>query len=350
VMESLPISAGRRIVLLISLALALSCQPSGKQPSAPDREANASITTFDGAAGKLIEQLQLQGDYVNSRQFPSMIKAETVHEELGGNMLLIDLRKKEFYIKGHIRGAVNVRRSEILDYFENDILPFKYNKIILVCYSGHLASYTTQILRLMGYGNVYAMRYGMSGWHHDFAKDFWLAGISSDHEDELVAKTGLKPPSTYQPVLQTRGITGEEILNERARAALSDDNGPIFIDQEEVFQHPDDYFIINFERKDKYESGHIPGAVRYKPQGTLGIPSEMSTIPTDKTIVVYCDTGHTSQFAVAYLRLFGFDARSMTYGNNGFMHHKMVQERDTLSWHPFTEEDIHDFPYVTGIP
>ena len=348
-MESLCVSAGRT-VLLLSLVLALSCQQSGKQTSEPDQAAPASITTFDGAAGKLIEQLRQQGDYVNSRQFPSMIKPETVYEELGGNMLLIDLRKEEFYRKGHIRGAVNIRRSEILGYFENEILPFKFDKIILVSYSGHLASYTTQVLRLLGYGNVYAMRYGMSGWHHDFAKDFWLAGISSDHQDELVSDTVSKPASIYQPVLQTNGTTGEEILYERAKAILSDDNGPIFIDQEAVFQNPDDYFIINFERKDKYASGHIPGAVRYKPQGTLGIPAEMSTIPTDKTIVVYCDTGHTSQFAVAYLRLFGYDARSMTYGNNGFMHQKMLEEREMLSWHPFTEEDIHDFPYVTGIP
>ena len=129
---------------------------------------------------------------------------------------------------------------------------------------------------------------------------------------------------------------------------LSDDNGPIFIDQETVFSNPEDYFIINFERKDKYESGHIPGAIRYKPQGTLGIPAEMSTIPTDQTVVVYCGTGHNSQFAVAYLQLFGYDARSLNYGNNGFMHQKMMEEREQLSWHPYTEEDTYDYPYVTG--
>jgi rhodanese-related sulfurtransferase len=347
-MKSLRVTAATWHIFLIFTALAPACQQSGKQPTAPEQTARASVTSFDGAAGVLIGQLREQGDYVNSRQFPSMIKAQTVYDELGGNMLLIDLRKEEFYRKGHIQGAVNVRRSEILDYFENDILPFQYDKIVLICYGGHLSSYTTQILRLMGYGNVYAMRYGMSGWHHDFAKDFWMAGISSDHQDELADEPGQKPPSVYQPLLQTSGTTGEEILYERARAALSEDNGPIFIDQESVFQNPEDYFIINFERKDKYESGHVPGAIRYKPQGTLGIPSVMSTIPTDKTIVVYCGTGHTSQFAVAYLRLFGYDARSMTYGNNGFMHQKMLEEREVLSWHPFTEEDIHDFPYVSG--
>ncbi|MCK4856228.1 MAG: rhodanese-like domain-containing protein, partial [Bacteroidales bacterium] len=182
----------------------------------------------------------------------------------------------------------------------------------------------------------------------DFAKDFWAARISNDFQDQLVSENSPKPPSSYQPVLQTPGTTGEEILHERIQQLLSEDRGPIFIDQESVFKNPDDYFIINFERKDKYESGHIPGAIRYKPQGTLGIPAEMSTIPTDQSVVVYCGTGHNSQFAVAYLRLFGYDAKSMNYGNNAFMHQKMMDERETLSWHPYTAEDTHDFPYVNN--
>ena len=36
------------------------------------------------------------------------------------------------------------------------------------------------------------------------------------------------------------------------------------------FQIRSKYFIINLERKDKYEDGHMPGAVRYKPEATLG--------------------------------------------------------------------------------
>ncbi len=335
-------------LLLTALNAPYSCKQSQRVDSAPEASTGKVINAFDGAAGMLIDQLREQGDYVNSRQFPSMISAQTVYEELGGNIHLIDLRREEYYRQGHIKGAVNVRRSEILDYFENKILPFQYDKIVLICYGGHIASYTTQILRLVGYGNVYAMRFGMSGWNGDFAEDFWIKGISSDFQDRLVSEENPKPPSLYQPVMHTTGTTGEEILYERARAVLSDDSGPIFIDQESVFENPDRYFIINFERKDKYESGHIPGAIRYKPQGTLGIPSEMGTIPTDRTVVVYCGTGHNSQFAVAYLRLFGYDARSLNYGNNGFMHQKMMDEREQLSWHPFIDEDIHDFPYVTG--
>ena len=75
----------------------------------------------------------------------------------------------------------------------------------------------------------------------------------------------------------------------------------------------------------------------------------METIPADKKIAVYCGTGHNSAFATAYLRLFGFDAKSITAGNNSFMHDKMLKEESSLSWQPFKEEMIFDYPYEKGI-
>jgi rhodanese-related sulfurtransferase len=72
----------------------------------------------------------------------------------------------------------------------------------------------------------------------------------------------------------------------------------------------------------------------------------MSTIPVDKTVVVYCGTGHNSGFVTAYLRLFGYDARTLKYGNNGFMHDRMVKQNAALSWLPFSDADINDFPVV----
>jgi 3-mercaptopyruvate sulfurtransferase SseA len=118
------------------------------------------------------------------------------------------------------------------------------------------------------------------------------------------------------------------------------------IKAENVFADPASFYVINYDRKDKYEAGHIPGAVRYKPGGTLSIISEMQTIPADKNILVYCGTGHNSSFVTAYLRLFGYDAKTLLYGNNSFMYDKMVNEKTTLSWLPFTEADIENYPLV----
>jgi rhodanese-related sulfurtransferase len=147
-------------------------------------------------------------------------------------------------------------------------------------------------------------------------------------------------------VIRTSAETGEELLRKRVEILLTTAHSDIFISSKVLLEDPGQYFIINFERKDKYEAGHIPGAYRYKQQGTLGIPSEMATLPVDSPILLYCGTGMSSAFAVAYLRLFGYDARSLSYGNNSFMHQKMIDERESLSWHPFTSDIPGEYPYV----
>jgi rhodanese-related sulfurtransferase len=339
-----------RLFIPLLLVIAFSCKPSGEQKAdtgtASQQEPTTSVTTFEGSAAILLQQLRDQGDYVNSRQFPSMIKPETVYPELDANNLIIDLRIADKYNKGHIKGAVNVEMDQLLSHFENDIIPFQYDKIVLVCNGGQRSSYATQLLRLQGYGNVYSMRWGMSGWNSEFSGYLWERVISSEYQDKLVQDSSPKPVSFNQPVIASSTLSGEDLLRERVSELLAQSPKDIFISKKTVFENPEQYFIINLERRDKYESGHIPGAIRYKPQGTLGIPSEMGTLPIDQTIVIYCGTGMSSAFAAAYLRLFGYDARSMSYGNNSFMHQKMLDEKEQLSWHPFTESIPQELPVV----
>jgi len=339
-----------RLLIPFLLLVVLSCKPSGEHKTVtetvPQKKSTTSVISFEGSAAILLQQLRDQGDYVNSRQFPSMIKPETVYSELDANNLIVDMRIAEKFIRGHIVGAVNVEMDRLLSYLENDIIPFQYDKIVLVCNGGQRSSYATQLLRLMGYGNVYSMRWGMSGWNSAFAGYLWEKYISSEHENKLVQESSPKPASANQPVFVSSDLSGEDLLRERVSDLLSQSPKNAFIKSTTLFEDPEKYFIINLERKDKYESGHIPGAVRYKPQGTLGIPTQMGTLPTDKPIVIYCGTGMTSAFAAAYLRLFGYDARSMSYGNNSFMHQKMLDEKEQLSWHPFTESIPQEYPFV----
>jgi rhodanese-related sulfurtransferase len=294
----------------------------------------------------LLKDLKENGDYVNSKVFPSLIKASIVNESLDNNILVIDLRSSKLYSEGHIKRAVNKKFEELPSYFEIGIKPFEYDKIIIVCENGQISSYTTSLLRLMGYGNVYSMRWGMSAWNKKYAQEGWLNGVSGKYEANLENKVNERPSSKAMPELNTGMTTGAEIGASRFRKLFEEGTGNILITADEVFSNPKKYFIINLERKDKYEDGHIPGAIRYKPEASLGFTEEMASIPSDKTVVVYCGTGHNSGFATAYLRLFGYDARTLKYGNNSFMYDKMVRQRTALSWLPFTSEDINDFAVV----
>lgn len=342
-------------ILLPFLLIPLLLGCPGKKPVENDAtktaESAESITatdqvSIDNETQLLLKDLADNGDYVNSREFPSLIKASVVYEGLGSNIHIIDMRSPLLFSQGHIKGAVNKRFEDLPVYFETGIKPFELDKIILVCEDGQLSSYVVSLLRLMGYGNTYAMRWGMSSWNRKFAESGWLKGLSGKYESRLEKTTHEKPLAVGMPEMRTGLTTGAEIAAERFRKLFAEGTGNVLITADEVFANPQQYFVINYERKDKYDDGHIPGAVRYKPNATLGFTSEMATIPPDKTVVLYCGTGHNSAFATAYLRLFGYDARTLKYGNNGFMHDWMKKDAAGLSWLPFSDSDINDFPVV----
>ena len=294
----------------------------------------------------LLKDLKENGDYVNSKVFPSLIKASIVNESLGKNILVVDIRSANQFAQGHIKGAVNKKFEDLPSYFEKGIKPFELDKIILVSEDGQVSSYTTCLLRLMGYGNVYSMRWGMSAWNNKYAKEGWLKGVSGKYETKLENTVNERPALLGMPELKTGLTTGSDIGAARFLKVFEGGISDIFVTADDVFSNPKKYYIINLDRKDKYEDGHIPGSVRYKPEGTLGYTDEMASIPFDKPVVVYCATGHNSGFATAYLRLFGYDAHTLRYGNNGFMYDKMVKERAALSWLPFGSEDVNNFDVV----
>jgi len=334
------------LLILLPVILAVSC--TGK--TSVKKQESVKETVVSPVIGQetllLLKELEESGDYVNSQYFPSLIKASVVNEEQGKNNLIIDLRSPELFSKGHIKSSVNKKFGDLPKYFETGIKPFEFNRIILVCEDGQMSSYSTALLRMMGYGNVFAMRWGMSGWNKNYAEEGWIKGVSGKYEKHLDTTVRETPQPKGMPEIKTGFTTGREIADERFSKLFETGTGDILITAEEIFNDPEQYFIINLDRKDKYDDGHIPGAVRYKPESTLGFPDMMATIPSDRIVVIYCGTGHNSGFATAFLRLFGYDARTLKYGNNSFMYDKMIKEKSTLSWLPFTLDESNDFQVV----
>jgi len=186
----------------------------------------------------------------------------------------------------------------------------------------------------------------MSAWNLKYADTGWLKDVSGKFESSLETSANEKSAPEKMPELNTGLATGAEIGAARFKKVFEEGTANILTTADEVFADPQKYYVINLERKDKYESGHIPGAFRYKPESFLGVTDEMGSLPTDKQIIVYCGTGHNSGFATAYLRLFGYNASTLKYGNNSFMYNKMVAQRKELSWGPFTKEDVNNFEVV----
>ena len=68
---------------------------------------------------------------------------------------------------------------------------------------------------------------------------------------------------------------------------------------------------------------------------------DLTTLPTDKSIAVYCYTGQTSAFLTAYLRLLGYDAKSVLYGTNAMIYDQMVAKNMTV----WSEAQIMGYDY-----
>jgi len=86
-----------RIIIVVAILLFVGCKSN--HPS-EDNTKQEVTEVIPGEADLLLEYLFESGDYVNSRLFPSMIKPETVFENLSSNMHIIDMRFSETFAKG----------------------------------------------------------------------------------------------------------------------------------------------------------------------------------------------------------------------------------------------------------
>jgi len=273
---------------------------------------------------------------------PFMIKSSDVYTA-DETVAIIDIRSSEDFGKGHIKNAVNVPLKDLITYYKTNNLASK-SKVAIVCYSGQTACFGASAMRMSGFDNVYAMKWGMSSWNP--TTDSWSAKTSNKRATEFEATDHAKPAAGNMPTLSTGKTTGKEIADVQIQAVL--DGGFAKISNDEVFANPSQYFVLNFWPQDRYtDPGHIPGAYCYNPKGAtdtdLLSTTFLKTLPTDKTIVVYCYTGQTSAYVAAYLRVLGYDAKSLLYGCNAMIYDELKTKGWTI-WNAETEQ--HDYETV----
>lgn len=252
-----------------------------------------------------------------------------------GKVTLIDIRSAGDFADGHIEGAENMAADAVRDYIDGLA---SYDEISIICYTGQTASWLTSLLQLAGYKDVYSMKWGMSGWHSDFDK--WSGNTNSDKATLFVATSTDKGAEVELPILTTGHETGEEIFEARYEAVLAEGFGTAAVSQGDVYANLGDYYIINYWPNEEYiDPGHIDGAMQYTPSEDLQLGTFLKTLPTDKPIAVYCYTGQNSAKMAAYLRLMGYNAKSLKFGANSMIWSEMTKSR----WTPETPED---FDYV----
>ena len=261
----------------------------------------------------LVKYLEANGDVVST--FPPMITADVVFGALGSDdLVVIDIRSADDYNNGHIQGAVNVAPDQVLEYYEANNLESK-TTVVIACVTGQTAGWVNGLLRLAGKTNTYDLKWGMCSWN-EATSAAWKNVTVDPNEYEFVTTATPKPAKGSLPKLNTGKTKGEDILRARIEAVFAEGFGEAQITNSTVYVNPANYFIINYWDETDYNWGHIDGAMQYTPGESLKLDTDLTTISTDKEVVVYCYTGQTSAHVVAFLRVLGYNAKSLLYGVN----------------------------------
>jgi len=303
---------------------------------------NLSIVDPPDEFETLLKYLESNPNFITDDALP-IIDAEEVKNNLKNPKYhVIDIRTDSWFEYGHIKGAKNLKAENLLSYFESDIVPANFDKIVIVCYSGQSASYFAGLLRLAGYTNVYSMKWGMSSWREDFAKDSWLKNVNNDYASKVETTENAKPENGDHPILNTGKSDAKEILKARLVELFKVPYKEFIIKPADVFESTSNYFVLNFTEKQTYDLGHITGAVNYLPGSSLKAETDLLTLPTHKKIVVYDAAGHKAAYVVAYLNVLGYSTGNLAYGSNGFMNGNLKNQHLDA----FSKKDINMYPVI----
>ena len=205
----------------------------------------------------------------------------------GEDYYLLSVRSAEDYAKGHIQGAFNVPYGKEL-YNNLGSVPMD-KKVVVYCYTGQTAGQATADLRLLGFDAV-SLNGGMG------TADNAPQGLTNKGYDVVTGsavETGVmtyfaeKPDHSY--------MVPEADFVEKVKSGA-------------------EMVVLDIRSAKDYEAGHVKGAVNL-PWGSA-IAENLTKIPQDKEVFIYCYTGQTAGQAVMTLNLAGINARSVRFGWN----------------------------------
>lgn len=353
--------------LLMSISLIGCLEDNIIIPDTKPVESSAGLLTY----------LERDGDFINTLGFPPIVKGEDIYDAIQfENALVLDIRSEEEYAGGHIEKSININYTGLLNYFDNNPNWGTYSKIVIVSQFGQRAAYYASLLRLYGFENIYSLNYGMAGWHQDFASEM-LAALNNDNAYNAASNNINEVPTDYYKLpeieLSEEGSL-EDKLKSRVAELLQEDfivdselPGELTISKLDLLSEFDQnkvsfpgYYIMCYSIEDLYFvgsrgcldcPGHLASAVLYRP--TNGAISDLKsttllqTIPTDKEVIIYSYSGQYSAYAAAYLRLLGYNVKSLLFGTNNLFYNRMMSS-PTLNPYAYKLSEVPDLPYVTG--
>ena len=253
---------------------------------------------------------------------------------------IFDIRKVDDFNDGHIKGAINVALGDVITV-ANEIND-NTTKILVVCYTGQTAGRAVMALRLSGFPNAKVSKFGFSAWTNNPDFDSWSAitenGNIAVGSPNWNSDASANLPVNGYPTWTTTSTDGATILAEKVEVMLNASGWGINSDI--PLAAPADYAIYNFWTTEDYTTfGHFAGALQYKPISFANVDA----MNPDSDNLIYCYTGQTSSFIVAWCQVLGYKAQSVKFGVNS-LSYTALNDAGKPHWHfPY-----HSYDYVTS--
>lgn len=248
------------------------------------------------------------------------------------NFTILDFRSTTDYTTSHIENAIDASLSTLVADLETRAIPIDKD-FMCICYTGQSAGHAVSALRMLGY-TAYSYKFGMSAWHTDLDLK-WETNSGNAMADASVAiETTVNDKSgTFAwPTLSEEVETDAEAVAERVAATLAAGfkaKSFTTINSGSDTDYPGgltDFYILNYWTLDEYTGddantpGHIPGAFQFTPKASLAMDQDLSFLPTNMPILVYCWTGQHSSQVTFVLNAMGYEAYSLAYGANNLFY------------------------------
>jgi rhodanese-related sulfurtransferase len=269
------------------------------------------------------------------------ISADVLYDNLNdgddsNNPVIISVRSKEDYDKGHIPGAVWMDAKTM--FTADNLATIPTNKqVVVYCYTGQTASQVTSALRLLGY-DAYNLLYGFGSWNNDpnaGSKVFDETKAGNDFAtttDPTVMLMIAYPPAT--PLASTTQPAADAYFGGGTKNISAAD----LFDNLNDGDTSNDPTVVSVRSQEDYDKGHIPGAIWLDVKTMFG-PDGLITINPDRPVVVYCYTGQTASQVTSALNMLGYDASNMLFGMQAWTMDKDVRVKGYNA-------DTHTFNYA----
>lgn len=245
---------------------------------------------------------------------------------------VFDIRNDADFKAAHIKGSINVKLVDIVA----EAKAMNADKILVVCYSGQTAGRGAMALRLSGFPNAKVAKFGFSAWSDNPEYDKWsskIGNIAVGNSNWVETAAPTLPVNGF-PTWETTATDGAAILAEKVTAMLAGADWGVKSDL--VLNAPADFAIYNFWASADYLGyGHYTGAFQYKP---ISLANDVvAAMNPESANLIYCYTGQTSAYIVAWLNVLGYNAQSIYNGVNSLSYDALVAG-ESPHWH---------FPYHT---